>query len=214
MRFTRLNKSIILFITISIAIHLCLLGMLWMDGSFGFPKTNPLRIKVALNSTSNQNDDAQKTSEELSSEKPNEMSNSKESSPTNAGTPKNIESPLQQSNGWGATKGPIHNYANSISERSALQSRLNTERQQRFNTVSGNVAQLMGRLNQEGITVGCALWVNQSINQGHLKCNPENFTEQIKFYLSPVNIEWVNQSDLKPPAVCIPIQIRDAHAAC
>jgi hypothetical protein len=214
MRFTRLNKTIILFITISIAIHLCLLGILWLEGSFGLPNTNPFRIKVALNSASNQKGDAQEMSDKLSTEKANEISNSKASNPVTPGVAKNIEPPPVQSNGWGATKGPVHHYSNSISERSALQSRLNSERQQRFNAVSGNVAQLLGRLNQEGINLGCGLWVNQSINKGYLKCNPENFTEQIKFYLSPANIEWVNQSDLQPPAMCIPIQIRDAHAEC
>lgn len=215
MRFARLNKTIILFIAISIAIHLSLLAILWLEGSFGLPNTNPFRIKVALNnSASNRMDDIQKPADKASTEKTSDTSNLKESIPPNPGTAKNIEPPLQQSNGWGATKGPAHNYANSISERSALQSRLNSERQQRFNAISGNVAQLMGRLNQEGISVGCALWINQSANKGYLKCNPENFTEQIKFYLAPANIEWVKQSDVQPPAMCIPMQIRDAQAAC
>lgn len=214
MRLATLNKTIILFIAVSVAIHLCLLALLWLEGSFGLANTTPFRIKVALNSVSTQKGDTQEIGDKLSSEKPSEMSATKESTPPNPGAAKNIDPPTQPSNGWGATKGPIHNYANSISERSALQSRLNIERQQRFNTVSANVAQLLGRMNQEGINVGCALWVNQSINKGFLKCNPENFTEQIKFYLSPTNIEWVNQADIQPPAMCIPIQIRDAHAAC
>jgi hypothetical protein len=214
MRFARLNKTIILFIAVSIAIHLCLLAILWLEGSFGLPNTNPFRIKVALNGAPNQKDDAQNLAGKANTEKTGEISNPKEASSATPGVNKNIEPPLQQSNGWGATKGPAHNYTNSISERSALQSRLNSERQQRFNTISGNVAQLIGRLNQEGISVGCALWINQSANKGYLKCNPENFTEQIKFYLAPANIEWVKQSDVQPPAMCIPIQIRDAHAEC
>lgn len=214
MRFTRLNKTIILFIAISIFIHLCLLGILWTEGFFGFPNTNPFRIKVALNGAPNQKDSAQITGDKFSPEKTSDLNNAKELTRTNPGVTQNVEPPPQQSNGWGATKGPIQNYANSISERSAIQSRLNTERQQRLNAIYGNVSQLMGRLNQEAITVGCTLWINQSANKGYLKCSPENFTEQIKFYLSPANIEWVNQSDLQSPAMCIPIQIRDAHAAC
>ena len=214
MRFARLNKAIILFIAVSVAIHLCLLALLWLEGSFNLPNTNPFRIKVALNNAANQKSGTQEINDKLSTEKSSEISATKESTSANPGAAKNIEPPMQQSNGWGATKGPVHNYANSISERSALQSRLNIERQQRFNAVSGNIAQILGRLNQEGITVGCGLWVNQSINKGYLKCNPENFTEQIKFYLSPANIEWVKPSDLQPPAMCIPIQIRDAHALC
>lgn len=214
MRFARLNKTIILFIAVSIAIHLCLLGILWLEGSFGLPGTNPFRIKVALNNASNQKNDIQKAGDQLSTDKTSEMSNTKESIPPGPSVAKNIEPPLKQSNGWGATKGPTYNYANSISESSVLQSRLSTERQQRFNSISGNVAQLMGRLNQEGIHVGCALWINQSANKGYLTCNPENFTEQIKFYLAPANIEWVKQADLQPSAMCIPIHSRDAHPSC
>ena len=187
MRFARLNKTIILFIAVSIAIHLCLLAILWLEGSFGLPNTNPFRIKVALNSASNRIDDVQKPADKAGTEKISEISKLKEAILPNPEAAKNIEPPLQQSNGWGATKGPANNYTNSISERSALQSRLNSERQQRFNAISGNVAQLMGRLNQEGISVGCALWINQSTNKGYLKCNPENFTEQIKFYLAAAN---------------------------
>jgi len=173
-----------------------------------------LRIRVALNSASNQKGENQVIGDKLSSEKPSGLSTAKELTPSKPETAINIEPPLQKSNGWGATKGSINNYTNSISERSALQSRLNIERQQRLNAISGNVVQLMGRLNQEGITLGCALWINQSANKGYLKCTPENFTEQIRFYLAPANIEWVNQSDLPPPTMCIPIQIRDAHAEC
>ena len=214
MRFARINKSIILFIAISIAIHLCLFGMLWLERSFGLPNANPFRIKIALNSASDQKGNGQNTGDKLSAEKPNEQINAKEQNSNKSLPSRYEEPPPQRSNGWSATKGPLQNYANSISERSALESRLNAERQQRQNTIFGSVAQLMGRLNQEGVTVGCALWINQSAQKGFLKCSPENMAEQIKFYLAPANIEWVNQANLQPPAMCIPIQIRNAHAAC
>lgn len=214
MRFERLNKTIILFIAISIAIHLCLLAILWLEGSFGLPHTNPFRIKIALESSAGQKIAEQNLRDKIATEKSAQIAKTNNLTPLDSESLEKPESSMQRTGGWGATKGPANKNADLVSERSALQSRIHMERQQRLNAVSGNIAQLLGRLNQESFTVGCALWVNQSANKGYLKCNPENLTEQIKFYLAPANIEWVNQSDLQPPAMCIPIQIRDAHAVC
>ena len=214
MRFARFNKTIILFIALSIAIHLCLLGALLINGSLTLPNKNSFRLKISLERPSEKKDGDQKIVDKSATEKLDEISSIKDSGTTNSATPRNLEPPPQQSNGWGATKGSMANNNNSISERSALQSRLNTERQQRLNAISGNVAQLMGQLSQEPIAISCALWISQEANKGYLKCSPEHYQGQVKFRLSTTNIEWVYQSDLPSPAMCIPIRTRDAHAAC
>lgn len=176
--------------------------------------TNPLRIKIALNASTEQKDGDNKIRNQLSTEIVTESGKTGISDSANSSNTAKSESAIQRSNGWAATKGPINRNTNSISERSVLESRLNIERQQRLSTISANVAQLLGRLNQESLSVGCGLWISQSSNKGYLKCSPENLTGQIQFYLSPTNIEWVNRIDLETPTMCIPIQIRDAQAGC
>jgi preprotein translocase subunit SecF len=214
MRFTRFNKTIILFIAISIAIHLCLLGIFLINGSLNLSGENPVRMKITLQSYSEATSANTKTISSADDSK-KDQATKKDTGTSNPPKLEAQESPPTHTGGWGVGKTPANLHAASVSERSALQSRINMERQQKLSTISSNVAQLVGRLNQEAIVVSCALLLSQDTRNGYLKCTPEQFKGQIQFGLSPSNIHWVNnQTELEPAPMCIPIQIRNAQPAC
>lgn len=214
MRFTKFNKSIILFIAVSIAVHLCLLVLLLINGNLDFPSKNIARMKISLQSlTKTKEGETKDISEESDIEAKSAIKNHENIA--NSSKTESQDNTQHRSSGWGVGKTPenIHNALNS--EKSALQSRLNIERQQRLSSISGNVAQLIGRLNQEAVTASCALFLSQDGKNGYLKCSPDQFNGQIQFGLAPANIFWVNsQTELGTSPLCIPIQIRNAPPAC
>lgn len=214
MRFTRFNKTIILFIAISIAIHLCLLGLFLINGSLDLSGKKPSRLKITLQSYSEATSADKKIINNVDGVK-KDQSTKKDAGTPNPPKLEALESPIAHSGGWRVGRTPANLQAASVSERSALQSRINMERQQRLSTISGNVAQLVGRLNQEAIVASCALLLSQDTRNGYLKCIPEQLNGQIQFGLSPSNIHWVNnQTELESAPLCIPIQIRNAQPAC
>lgn len=214
MRFTNLNKTIVIFIALSIAIHLCLFWVLLLNGDLKFSSKHSIRMKISLQSFSemaNEGGDIQDTSVIVKQGQTKKI----DVEPPNPLKAEAQETTANHTGGWGVGKSPKNLQNASVSEQSALESRIHMERQQRISMISGNIAQLMGRLNQESTALSCALILSQDAKNGYLKCNPEQIKERIRFELLPSNIHWVNnQTELEPTSVCIPILIRNASQVC